>query len=104
MSASGDFQKPISYERCLPWVFKGLPRHSVVAISTAGCCKHRDDRAYLKMAVEATLEALSPTTIIVNGSAPDEIFKPAHTAGVQVITFENQFSKTHKKAAAHGHR
>ena len=91
-------------ERCLPWVFKGPPRHSVVAISTAGCCKHPDDRAHLKMAVGATLESLSPTAIIVNGSAPDEIFGAARVAGVQVVAFEDQFSKTHRKAASHGHR
>lgn len=94
----------ISDERCLSWVFNGLPRRSVIAMSTVGCCKHCDDKAYLRMAVEATVDVIEPVAIVVNGSAPCEIFKPAKDVGVEIIAFESQCSRAHRKEASHGNR
>lgn len=86
----------ISDERCLDWVFDGFPRGSVIAMSTVGCCKHRDDRGYMKLAVDATVDALRPSAIVVNGATSDEIFLSVHETGVPVISFESQFALAHK--------
>lgn len=86
----------VSDERSLGWVFDGLPRQSVIAMSTAGCCKHLDDRGYIKLAVEATVDTLRPSAIVVNGAVPDELFLSAHKAGIPVIPFESQFALSHK--------
>lgn len=87
----------ISDERSLNWVFDGLPRNSVVAMSTVGCCKHRDDRRYVRLAVEKTVDVLRPSTIIVYGAAPDGLFIAAHKAGVPIKRFESQFALSHKR-------
>ena len=94
----------VSDERCLNWVFDGLPKHSVVAMSTHGCCKHKEDRQYLMMGVATAVEALEPETIVVYGSAPEAVFKPAITAGIRIVSFESQFSATHKEGMRYGSR
>ncbi|GJM54740.1 DUF4417 domain-containing protein [Coriobacteriaceae bacterium] len=87
----------VSDERSLDWVFDGLPRNSVIAMSTVGCCKHRDDRRYIRLAVEKTVDVLRPSTIIVYGAAPDGLFIAAHKAGVPIKHFDSQFALSHKR-------
>ena len=94
----------ISDERCFDWVFDGLPKHSVIAMSTLGCCKHSEDRRRLMRGIAATVEELEPEAIIVYGAAPDAIFEPAVSAGIRMVPFESQFSATHKEAMRNGNR
>lgn len=93
-----------SDEESFAWAFDGLPRRSVIAISSSGCCRHLDDRAALRRSVEEAVERLEPLAIVVNGSAPYQIFYPAFEAGIRVVQFDNQFSLTHKVGGIRGNR
>ncbi|WP_293824461.1 DUF4417 domain-containing protein [uncultured Parolsenella sp.] len=87
----------ISDERSLDWVFDGLPKNSVMAMSTVGCCKYEDDRGYFKMGVDALVDALHPSALVINGATPDGLFLSALQAEIPIISFESQFSLTHKR-------
>lgn len=46
------------------------------------------------------VKRLSPRTIIVYGSAPDDIFKKYRDMGINIMLFESEFSKSRKQVTA----
>ena len=46
------------------------------------------------------VKCLSPKTIVVYGTAPDCIFKPYKDIGIEIVSFESQFSKSRKQVTA----
>ena len=54
--------------------FLGAEKHSIVAIGTYGCIRHRDDKYHFKAGLEAMLETLVPEVVLVYGSMPENIF------------------------------
>ena len=74
--------------------FDGLPTHSTIAMSTHGCIKHCDDRAVFTSYVEAMVPILHPKTIVVHGSAPDDVFRSAIEDGAHIIAFQSEFAKS----------
>ena len=58
------------------YCFLGVPRHSIVAISTHGCIRTQQDKSLFKEGLEAMLIELEPTDVLVHGYMPKEIFEP----------------------------
>ncbi len=46
------------------------------------------------------MRRLSPKNIIVYGRAPDEIFREYIDGGINIISFESEFSKSRKQVDA----
>ena len=82
-------------ERTLDFCFDGIEKNKTVAIGTHGCIKHKQDKSFFKLGLLELVRVLNPKNIIVYGAAPDSIFKPYKDAGINIITFESEFSKTH---------
>lgn len=84
-------------ERTYEFCFDGIEKDKSIAIGTHGCIEHRIDRDYFKKGLAESVRRLSPKTIIVYGATPREIFKPYRDMGINIISFESEFSKAHGK-------
>lgn len=88
---------PSTYEFC----FLGVPKNSIVAISTHGAiARNKEDgnllRKYFKMGLEEMLKRLSPTDVIVHGYMPDDIFKEFENK-TRFHRYASEFEQTHMK-------
>lgn len=72
----------------------GVEENKTVAVGTHGCIKCKEDKIFFKIGLARMVQRLSPKTIIVYGSAPDNIFKPYEDIGINIIAFESEFSKS----------
>lgn len=54
--------------------FSGIPKNSIVSIGTYGCSKSKEDKYFLEAGLEAMLNELAPTDVIVYGSYNHKIF------------------------------
>lgn len=63
-----------STEATFPFAFAGVPRHSLVAISTVGVDVRRDAAQFYRFmdGFEAMLEAVAPSAVLCYGKAPSE--------------------------------
>ena len=52
----------------IPPSFAGVPKNSIVSIGTYGCSKKKEDKAHLVAFLEAMIDYLSPSDVIVYGS------------------------------------
>ena len=67
----------LSYTTCLypvKFAFLGVPKHSVVSVSTYGCIKSRENKYYFKQGLKAMLEELQPLIVLVYGAMSKEVF------------------------------
>lgn len=81
-----------SYDFCCDGVMPG----SVIAIGTHGCVKIRTEREYLRRGVEFVAHRLQPKTVIVYGTAPDDVFRPMLECGTNILQFDSDFSRSRK--------
>ena len=87
-------------ERTYNFCFDGIEKNKTVSVSTHGCIRSRVDRDYFKKGLAELVKKLSPKTIIVYCRAPDYIFKAYQDAGIEIISFESEFSKSRKQVNA----
>lgn len=87
-------------ERTYEFCFDGIEKFKTVAVGTHGCIKGKADREYFKKGLAELVKRLSPKTIIVYGSAPDDIFKKYRDMGINILPFESEFSKSRKQVTA----
>ena len=87
-------------ERTYEFCFDGIEKFKTVALGTHGCIKRRIDKDYFKDGLAEMVKRLSPRTIIVYGSAPDDIFKKYRDMGINIVPFESEFSKSRKQVTA----
>ena len=84
-------------ERTYEFCFDRIEKFKTVAVGTHGCIKNRIDKDYFKDGLAEMVKRLSPRTIIVYGSAPDDIFKKYRDMGINIMAFESEFSKSRKQ-------
>lgn len=77
-----------------------IEENKTVAVSTHGCIKRKEDKIFFQVGLARMVQRLSPQTIVVYGSAPDSIFKPYRDMGINIISFESEFSKSGKQVTA----
>ncbi len=87
-------------KRTYKFCFDGIEKFKTVAVGTHGCIKSKIDKDYFKDGLAELVKKLSPKTIIVYGSAPDDIFKKYRDLGINILPFESEFSKSRKRATA----
>ncbi len=87
-------------ERTYLFCFSGIEKNKTVAVGTHGCIKKKEDKEYFKKGLFKLVKCLSPKNIIVYGAAPDSIFKPYKDMGINIISFESEFSKSRKQVNA----
>ena len=59
----------------------------MVIISTHGCINNNSDKSRYKLGLSELVKHISPPTILVYGSAPDDIFAIYKTSGIKIIQY-----------------
>lgn len=57
-----------------PIAFAEIPHDSIIAISTYGCIKTKDDKYHFEAGLEACMQALTPKIVLVYGAMAEKIF------------------------------
>lgn len=70
------------------FAFKGIPKHSVVSISTIGVKRDADAMQIWKDGMDAMIKEIEPSTILVYGGKLDYDYKD-----IKVIYFENKVTE-----------
>ena len=83
-----------SDEKSFEYCFLGVPKNTIVSISTHGCIRSKEQRRIFKLGVERTIKELQPSAIIVHGYMPEEVFSD-FTSNVPFYRFPSEFEETH---------
>ena len=62
-------------ERSFEFCFDGIPHNSMVAVSTHGCIRSYEDKYYFQLGLEAMIQTLHPSIVLVHGQMPTNVFK-----------------------------
>ena len=81
-----------SYDFC----FLGVPKHTIVSISTHGCLRSKRDKELMRRGTKAMIETLEPTDILVHGYMPDDVFGEFYDCAT-FHRYPSLFEQTHKK-------
>lgn len=84
-----------SFEYC----FLGVPKNSIVSVSTHGCIKSQNQRIMFKKGLKAMINELSPKIVLVHGYMPEDIFGE-FIDKVEFHRYKSQFERTHIKEIA----
>ena len=84
-------------ERTYEIACNGVPRCSTISIGALGCLKDRTNRQIFVDGLAYVMDTLSPKTLVVYGSTPEQIFAPYTNAGVNVLRFPSQIELAHHK-------
>lgn len=87
-------------ERTYSFCFDGIEPYSTVAVGTVGCIKRNEDRESFKRGLAEMVLSLQPKTIVVYGSAPDDIFGKYRNYGINIQQFDCQTELAHKAVNA----
>ena len=85
-----------SDESSFKYCFTGVPKDSIVSISTHGCIHRKDLREMFKIGLDAMLNELTPTDVLVHGRMPDDIFEK-YSNQVNFHRYASQFERAHQK-------
>lgn len=84
-------------ERTYDLACLGVESESTIAVGTHGCVKSRLYKNEFIAGLDYVVEKLRPKNIVVYGSAPSKIFCLAKMFGINVLQFDSQFNRTHKR-------
>lgn len=83
-------------ERTLEFAFEGIGRNTTVCVSTSGMLAHTSDRECFQRGFNAMVKALSPSTVLVYGSMPTDIFSKYQNDGIRFAQYDIDTQKAHK--------
>jgi len=85
-----------SDESSFSYCFLGIPKGSIVCVSTHGCLRSREQKRMFNRGIYAMLEAIEPRTLLVHGYMPDDVFSEFR-GQVEMYRYPSLFELTHKK-------
>ena len=83
-------------ERTFEFCCAGVEKGSTIAIGSHSCMKLLKEREYFKQGLDFVMDRLKPGTVIIYGSAPDEIFSPYKQQGIEILQFDSETALAHK--------
>lgn len=84
-----------SDEQSFNYCFLGVPKHTIVSISTHGCIRNKEQKRIFKLGLETMLNQLKPSSVIVHGYMPSCIFDE-YMQLVPFYRFPSEFELTHR--------
>ena len=81
-----------SFEYC----FLGIPKNNIIAMSTHGCIKSKEQKRLFKEGLKRAIKELQPYAIVLHGFMPKEVFQDFYSI-VPFYRFPSEFEETHKK-------
>ncbi len=88
-----------SDESSFSYCFLGVPKRTIVCVSTHGCIRSAEQRRMFRHGIGAMLEALQPTAVLVHGYMPEDIFGE-YLKHIQFVRYPSQFELAHPKEGA----
>lgn len=88
-----------SDETSFDYCFLGVPKNTIVSVSTHGCIMGKEKRQMFKVGLGAMLDILRPKAVLVHGYMPDDIFGE-YKGNVEFHRYASQFERTHIKEGA----
>ena len=85
-----------SDESSFSYCFLGVPKGSIVSISTHGCIRSSAQRSLFKIGMRAMLETLTPRAILVHGYMPEDVFGE-FIGQIEMHRYPSLFEITHQK-------
>ena len=85
-----------SDESSFAYCFLGVPKGSIVSVSTHGCIRTSEQKLMFIKGMTAMLQELEPKAVLVHGRMPDSIFKRFLNI-IPFYRFASEFEQTHKK-------
>ena len=85
------------------YCFAGLPAESPIAVSPHGCSRTRDDRARFRRGLVRMVDEVSPSLLIVHGSAAPSIFE-AVGERIPVLQLDSEKAQAHGRGRTDGGR
>lgn len=77
--------------------FLGIPRNSIIAISTYGVMKKRKNRHFFQQGFAAMVSTLTPKVILVYGSMPRSVFAP-YLQQAKFVHYMDWITRKHKES------
>ena len=74
----------------------GVTRGCTIAVGTNGAIDDPEDRRYFAEGLSSVVKRLAPKTIVVYGSAPDDIFGRYREDGIEIVQFDCETTSAHK--------
>jgi len=83
-------------EDSFDYCFLGVPKHTIVSISTHGCIRSNAEKEMFRCGLEEMINVLEPSDVLVHGYMPEAVFN-----GLDYYTvfhrYPSLFEQTHKK-------
>lgn len=87
-------------ERSYKFCCNGVAHNSIIAVGSHSCIKIREERLYFQRGLEFCVEQLCPSTVVVYGAAPPDIFSCCSNRGIEILQFESEFANSRKEVSA----
>ena len=75
----------------------GVEKNSTIALSTHGLMKIKKEKEIFKKGLDYVIRKLTPKTLIIYGTTPDDIFDQYKSQGIEILSYESKISKIHKR-------
>lgn len=75
---------------------EGAPEHCTIALGSHGTLRDPEDRRHFCAGLAVVVRRLQPTTIVVYGSASDDIFAKYRDMGIEVVQFDPDIARAHE--------
>ena len=92
-----------SDERSYEFCFLGIPKKSIVSISTHGCIRSNKQKQIFKSGLAEMLNVLEPKDVIVHGFMPESVFGEFKDR-TKFHRYPSQFERTRLKENQNGNR
>lgn len=77
----------------------GVSRGGSIAVGTNGSIGSIEDKRYFAEGLKAVVKRVSPSCIVVYGSAPDDVFAAYRDEGIEIVQFDCETTTVHKGVA-----
>ena len=85
-----------SDESSFDYCFLGVPKKSIVSISTHGCIRSNDQKKMFRLGLEEMIKRLEPSKIIVYGYMPNKVFSD-YIGRVPFYRYPSEIESLHRK-------
>lgn len=88
-----------SDERTYDIACAGIDKRSTIALSTHGLMKIKKEKEIFKAGLEYIIDKLTPKTMIVYGTTPEDVFGKYKERGIKILSYESKISQVHGRGA-----
>ncbi len=84
-------------ERSFTFCCNGVMPEGIICVGSHGCLRIREDRKYFIQGLQAIVEELHPSHIVVYGTAPNDVFGCYIEQGIHILQFDSEFALSRRR-------